>query len=430
MRQVDEAVLMRKLMLRLALFLGVCYLFSSIDRFNVAFAALTMNRDLGLSATAFGVAVSAFFWTYVLLELPSNLALAKVGARRWFAFIIVAWGVFSSATALVTDHTTFIVARVLVGAAEAGFVPGILFFATKWFPAAYRGRFMGYFAFWGVASTVVGPLLAANLMQLGGTFGLRDWQWLFLLEGLPPIILGILCLWIVADSPAKAAWLAPEERRWLESRMAEEERRQPAGAHGSIGAALSNPHVIVMAIIYFGIGCGTWGVAYWMPLIIQNMGFSNVEVGYIAAVPGLFGCVALILWARHSDRTGERLWHLALPMIAGAAGLFLTALFVNSWLIALPALCLAVAGIVAATTMLWVLPGEYLSGHAAAAGVALITAIGNLSGAVAPQLIGILKDMTGDYRLGMIALGIAILLPVLLIRQLRKQSALSPHIAS
>lgn len=424
---------MRRVMRRLGVLLGVTYLFSSIDRFNVAFAALSMNRDLGFSPTVFGTAVSAFFWTYVLLQLPSNLVLQRIGARKWLSFLVIMWSLISSGMVFIHDGSSFIVARILLGAAEAGFVPGVVYFATRWFPSRYRGQFTGTFAIWGVSSTIVGPLLAANLMRLDGLLGLQDWQWLYLVEGLVPLLLGALCFVVLADSPAHAKWLTGRERKWLTTEIERDEVADHAESTSRpfLRQLVTNRQILVLAVVCFGNEFGTWGLAYWMPLIMQEMGFSNVVIGYLSAIPGIIGCLAVYCCLGHSDRTGERLWHLAIPIVLGGAGLIVAALNLGNPVIALTGLCVSVAGIVTGTAMVWTLPGEYLPPRLSAAGIAVLLSFGNISGAIAPQLIGILKDRTGSYEIGLLALAAPLISCVALVPLLRKRSravACSPHV--
>jgi len=313
-----EAAVMRKVAWRLVPLLNLCYSINVLDRLNVSVAALTMNKALGLSATTYGLGAGAFFWSYVLFQVPANAALSRVGARRWITLIAVAWGLCSAGTALATGVTTFVIARFLLGIAEAGFFPGVAFFMTCWFPSRYRGRAMGFFfAIGASAGILVGPV-SANLLRLDGWFGIAGWQWVFLAEGLPTLALAALCPFVLRDGPADAAWLAPAEREWLEAKL-QAERDAAIGRHLRMTRAIISPQLAMLTGIQLLVGFGVYGKAFYLPLMLKTFGFTNLAVGYWTAVPAAAGVVGMILFSQSSDRTGERVWHLMVPLLIGGS---------------------------------------------------------------------------------------------------------------
>jgi ACS family tartrate transporter-like MFS transporter len=400
-----EHRVMRKIAWRLVPLLSVAYLINVLDRFNISFAALTMNKALGLSATAYGLGAGAFFWSYVLFQVPANVVMAKVGARRWIGMIMIAWGLCSVANAMVTGTYSFVAVRFLLGIAEAGFFPGVAFFMTQWFPSRHRGKAMGVFYATGAAAGIVGGPLGGNLLNLNGLFGLAGWQWIFLAEGVPALALAITCPLILRDKPSEAAWLREEERAWLATTL-EAERKAAQGGHLPFLKAIVSPAIMLLMMIYLLIGFGVYGKAYFLPLMIKSLGYSNMTVGYITSLPAIVGVIGMLIFSRNSDRTGERVWHLAIPCFLGAAGLALAGLSmsINPWL-AIAAFCLSSFGISGALPVFWNLPTAFLGATAAAGGIAAINAIGNISGYAAPQMVGLLRDTTGGYEIPMLALG-------------------------
>lgn len=409
--------LMRRLMWRLGLFLGVSYLMAGIDRFNVSIAALSMNDELGLSARAFGAGIAAFFWTYILFQVPSNMVLARIGARLWLACIMISWGVTSSGMMLIYDETSFILSRLLLGLTEAGFYPGVLFLATQWIPESHRARFIGHVNAWGVASTIVGPPIAASLMQLDGTLGMAGWRWLFLIEGLPAVLLGVAALRVLADRPARATWLSAAEREELEVRL-QKDRESVVPQHASIAGAMSSRLGILM-IIWFSIEVGAFTLAYWMPLVIKEMGLSTLQIGYIAAVPGLCGCISMLLWSRRSDLTGERHRHLMVAMVVGGGSLVLTGFLLHRPLLSMAAMCLAMMGIVSSIPLVWTFPQRFIASRNLALGLAFVNCAGTAAGLVSSYLVGRLKDATGDYTLALLVTGAPMVACALLVALLR-----------
>jgi MFS transporter, ACS family, tartrate transporter len=405
-----EATVMRKVAWRLMPLLGLGYLINVLDRFNISFAALTMNKALGLSATVYGLGAGAFFWSYVLFQVPASLALTRLGARRWITIIMVAWGLCSAGAALITDGTTFVIARFLLGMAEAGFLPGAAFFLTCWFPSRHRGRAMGVLYATGATAGIIGGPIAAQLLQLNGMFGIAGWQWIFLAEGLPALLLAVLVPTLLRNRPSEATWLAPTERAWLEDTLRAEQKAAQGGHLPAMQAILSVP-VMLLMFVHFGLGCGVYGKAYFLPLMIKGLGYSNDAVGYITTIPAIVGVIGMLIFSRRSDRTGERVWHLAVPCFLGAAGLLLAGalISVNPWL-CIAAFALSSFGISGALPVFWNLPTAFLGASAAASGLAAINAIGNISGYAAPQTVGMLRDATGGYELPMLIVGSVVLL--------------------
>jgi ACS family tartrate transporter-like MFS transporter len=400
-----EAAVMRKVALRFLPLLGLCYCINVLDRFNVSIAALTMNKALGLSATTYGLGAGAFFWSYVLFQMPANAALSRVGARRWITLIAVAWGLCSAGTALATGVVSFVIARFLLGMAEAGFFPGIAFFMTCWFPSRRRGRAMGvFFAVGASAGILVGPV-SANLLRLDGLFGIAGWQWVFLAEGLPTLALAALCPLVLRDTPADAEWLTSSEREWLEKKL-QAERDAAIGRHLRTGRAIMSPQLLTLTGIALLTGFGVYGKGFFLPLMLKTFGFSNVAVGYLNTVPAVAGVVGMILFSQSSDRTGERVWHLVVPLFIGGFGLVLAGMAIGtSAPLAIAAFAIGAFGIFASLPVFWNLPTAFLGATAAASGIAFINSVANISGYAAPQLVGLLHDFSGSYRTPMIVMG-------------------------
>ncbi len=380
---------------RLIPFMGLLYVVSFLDRVNVSYAALTMNADIGLSASAFGLGAGIFFIGYFLFEVPSNLILHRIGARIWIARILVTWGVVAMAMAAVRGPASFLIARFLLGIAEAGFFPGMILYLTYWFPGPERGRIIGAFMLAvPIASALGGPL---STMLLGTSlFGLAGWQTMFLLEGLPAIVLGLVVMAVLPDRPASARWLSERERECLEALVA---RDEPAPVRLSDG--LLSGRVWLFAAVYFGLVLGLYGFGFWAPQIIKSLGgLTNGQVGLVSAIPYVLAAIAMVRWGRHSDATAERVWHVCVPACFGALGFLASATMTDPYL-RLAALCFGAVGIYAALPVFWTLPTATLSGTAAAGGIALINSIGNLGGYLGPFAVGWLKDWTGGYAAGL-----------------------------
>jgi MFS transporter, ACS family, tartrate transporter len=387
----------RRVAWRLIPFMALLYFAAFLDRVNIGFAALTMNEDLGLTATMFGLASGIFFVSYVIFEVPSNIIMERVGARLWIARIMVTWGLVSAATAFVSGPMSLYSLRLLLGIAEAGFFPGMILYLTYWFPAQYRGRIISTFMIALPVSYAIGGPLSTSILPIEAA-GLHGWQWMFLLEGIPAALLGVLVLVFLRDGPKKAAWLTAEERDWLTGEL-ERERALLAGSHReTLAYALREPRVWFLGLIYCGMLIGTYGFTFWLPQIVRGFGnLTTAEVGITAAIPYAVAAVVMPLLGRHSDARRERIWHIALALLVGAAGLACSAHLANSPALGLVALCAAACGMYAAVPIFWTLPTAMLTGSAAAAGIALVNSIGNTGGFLGPTLVGYVRDLTGNY---------------------------------
>ena len=389
-----------KVSARLVPFLVLCYFVAYLDRVNVSFAALTMNKDIGLSATAYGFGAGIFFFSYFVFEVPSNLALERFGARRWIARIMLTWGLVSGAMIFVSGETSFYIVRVLLGAAEAGFFPGIIFYLTLWFPGVYRARIVGWFMVAIPLSTVFGSPVSSMLLQLDGAGGLKGWQWLFVLEAVPALILSVVTWFYLTDRPADAKWLAPEEREWLARRLTEEERQREAVRRISVLRALVEPKVLALAVVYFGAVAVNYGTAYFLPQIVKAFGLSDVETGFVNAIPYVVGSVGMVWFGYRSDKRMERKGHTAVALVLAAIGIGMSSLF-DEPVVKMMWLCVGAFGVFAVLPVFWTLPTAFLSGASAAAGIAVINSIGNLAGFFGPFAMGWLKDRTGTFAAGL-----------------------------
>ncbi|MDN4574719.1 MFS transporter [Pandoraea cepalis] len=397
---------------RILPFIFLCYVVSYLDRTNVGFAALTMNKDLGLTAEQFGLGAGLFFIGYFLFEIPSNLIMQKVGARVWIARIMITWGLFSMATAFVVGPKSFAAARFLLGLAEAGFTPGIYLYFTHWFPGKWRAKVTAAFLVGIPVANMIGSPISGALLQLGGLHGLRSWQWLLLMEGLPAVVLGVVCLFVLADRPAKAKWLTQAERTLLERRIAHEQRDIGTKHGSSLRDAMTNWRVFVLAFINFCGIVGSLGVGLWMPQIIKQFGVAHSVVGWLSAIPYAIGAVVMIVWARVANRAKH-----SIPYVAGALGVAAVALcvstFVDAPVLKLIALSFTVSGILAFQATYWAIPSGFLTGRAAAGGLALIVSVGNLGGFVGPSMIGALKQFSGGFTAPLIAVSAFLLVGAL-----------------
>jgi D-galactonate transporter len=396
---------MHKVSWRLIPFMVLLYFVAFLDRVNVGFAALTMNKDLGLTATVFGNGAGIFFIGYFIFEVPSNVELEKFGARMWIARIMITWGIISGLMALTTGPISFYTLRFLLGIAEAGFFPGMILYLTYWFPSAYRAKIVGCFLLAIPISSIIGAPISTALLGTS-ILGLKGWQSLFILEALPALVLGFVVLFFMTDKPEKAHWLTPAERDWLSRVLQAERKTRESVHHYTLGQALMNPRVVLFGLMYFGIVIGLYGFSFWLPQIIKGFGgLSNWQVGLITMIPSAFAAAAMYLWGRHSDKTGERVWHVFLPAIIGGTSLAISGFLTGTPALALVALTIGAMGIYAALPTFWTLPTAMLSGTAAAGGIALINSIGNLGGYFGPSFIGYLKDWTKSHTYGLIGLG-------------------------
>jgi MFS transporter, ACS family, tartrate transporter len=412
-----------KVTARLVPFLIVCYFVAYLDRVNVGFAALTMNQDIGLSQTAFGFGAGVFFLAYFFFEVPSNLFLERVGARKWIARIMFSWGIVSGATAFVRGETGFFIVRILLGIAEAGFFPGIIFFLTLWFPAVYRARMIGYFMAAIPLSTVIGAPVSGLLLGLDGWMGMHGWQWLFIIEALPALLLSIAVYFYLTDRPSDAMWLEADERAWLAARLEQERTLKEKVRHYSVTEALLNPKVLLLSLVYFGAVATNYGLSFFLPQIVKAFGVSNVQAGLITALPYVVGLVSIVWWGRRSDRKMERRFHLAFPLFVASAGLAAAAL-IDDPLMKMVALSIAGFGIFGGLPVFWTFPSAFLSGAAAAGGIALINSIGNLAGFAGPYAMGLMRDLTGNYTAGLLSLAAAGLTAMIIVLVLEHDHSL------
>ncbi|GJD54319.1 MFS transporter [Methylobacterium dankookense] len=396
-----ERATMRRVAWRLVPFICLLYFIAFIDRVNIGFAALTMNKDLGFSSAVFGFGAGIFFFGYFLFEVPSNIILDKVGARLWIARVMITWGLISGAFAFVKGEYSFYTLRFLLGAAEAGFFPGIILYLSYWFPARYRAGVVSVFMAAAPISVVIGSPLSSALLAMEGIWGLHGWQWMFIIEAIPAVLLGVMVLFYMTDRPEKATWLSDDQRAWLVAEMNEEHARKQVSAKHGILAGMADPRVLALALVYFGTSAGLYTLGIWAPQIIKSFGLSTMAVGFLNGVPPTIAIVAMILWARHSDRTGERTWHVVIACIVASVGLMLAG-GASSAVAVIAALSLVNVGISAAKPPLWAMPTMFLSGSAAAVGIATINSIGNLGGFVGPWAIGWIKDQTGSFSGGLV----------------------------
>lgn len=417
---------LHKVSWRIVPFIMLLYFVAYLDRVNIGFAALTMNADIGLSSAAFGLGAGVFFLGYFLFEVPSNLILHRVGARRWIARIMFSWGLVSMAMALVRDERTFYLLRFLLGAAEAGFFPGIILYLSYWFPARERAGITALFMAAVPISTALGSPLSGALLELDGLNGLKGWQWMFLIEGIPALVLAFAVLKYLTDKPTEAGWLLPQEREWLMDEMGQESAKAPSDhSMGAALAALRNPRVLALGLIYFGTSAGLYTLGIWSPQIIAQFGSTPFVTGLLNAVPPVFAVVAMVLWARHSDRTGERTWHVVGACVLAAGGLILAA-FASSLATVVAALVLVNVGISCSKPPLWSLPTMFLGGAAAAAGIAAINAIGNLGGFAGPVLIGWIHEASGSFGGGLFAVAALLAVSSILVLVLGRSTEQQP----
>jgi MFS family permease len=387
---------------RLIPFLALLYFINYLDRVNIGFAGPNgMNAELGLSATMFGFASGIFFFGYLFLEVPSNIALHRFGARRWLARIMLTWGMVSTAIAFVPNAHTLVVLRFLLGVTEAGFFPGIILYLTLWFPAKQRAWAVSLFMVAVPVSTAVGSTLSALVIDWGhGVLGLAGWRFMFLVEGLPAVALAIACWFYLTDRPAQAHWLDADERQWLQSTLEAERATAEGAAHWPLRKALTHPRMLALAFIYFGIVYGLYAVGFFLPTIVagfqQQYGthLGIIGRGLVTAIPYAIAAIVMVFWARHADRTGERVWHVAIPAIIGGVSTPAALYMANPYL-AMVAITLTTCSIMCAMPVFWALPSTFLTGAAAAGGIALINSLGNISGFGGPYVTGWLNDLTG-----------------------------------
>lgn len=411
---LSEEAVYRKVTWRLIPFLFLCYILAYLDRVNVGFAKLQMQADLGFSDTVYGLGAGIFFIGYFFFEIPSNVILERVGARAWIARIMVTWGLISSAMMFVSSPTWFYVLRFFLGMAEAGFFPGIILYLTYWYPANRRARIVALFMMAIAVSGVIGSPLSGWIMhQFADVNGWAGWQWLFLLEGMPSVFVGIAVLFFLDNGIRAARWLSEEEKQLLERNIEHDHQEKE---HFTIGQILRHPRLLLLSLIYFCISMGLYGVSFWLPQLVKNTGVQNpLNVGLLTAIP--YACATLGMWlvSRSSDLKGERRWHFASCALAGALGLILSVSFGGSIPLALASLSLATVGILSAFPLFWTMPTAFLAGTAAAAGIALVNSIGGLAGFVSPYIIGWIRDTTGSVNAGLYVIVMSLVLSAFLV---------------
>ena len=399
--QAMEAEVMRRVSWRLMPLLLAAYLICYIDRVNVGFAALQMNKAVGIDPKTFGLGAGIFFVGYFILEVPSNLALERFGARTWIARIMITWGLVSAAFALIGGPTSFLVLRFVLGAAEAGFFPGVILYITYWYPARYRAIMVGIFMVAIPVAGLIGSPMSGAILYMNGVLGLGGWQWVFLLEAAPAILLGVASFIWLTDRPEHAAWLTQEQKNWLIGKLNDERTRAPRISHPSVWRIMSNKYVLIMALVYSGAAGASTALSLWMPQLVKSFGLTNWQTGLVNAVPFGIAAVWMILWGRSSDRTGERVWHNALPLGWMVLAMVATFLAIGSLWAMIPLLTLIAAGTYASKGPFWALSSEWLGATSAAAGLAQINALGNLASFGFNYLVGWIQAETGSFPLAL-----------------------------
>jgi ACS family tartrate transporter-like MFS transporter len=400
---------------RLIPFLCLLYLFAYLDRFNVGFASLTMNQDLGISMAAYGFAASLFFVGYILFEVPSNVILGKVGARVWIARIMITWGLISASMIFVVGEKSLGSLRFLLGVSEAGFFPGILIYLTEWFPRGDRAKMVGFFQMAMPLSGVLGaPISSLILKHMDTAGGIQGWKWLFLAEGLPSVFLGISCLWLLPSHPGEAGWLTATQKARLGTVLEAERMQTEQIRKFTFREGFTNPRVLVLALMFFCLVCGSTGIGFFLPQIVKDLGFGTAENGVVTAIPYLLSVIGMIWWSRRSDAKGERIGHVAIPAVFSAAGFLLAAFTLTKPLLAVTGLSMASIGIFSSFPVFWTLPTAFLTGTTAAAAVAFINSVGNVSGVVEPSIIGWTRDISGGFALMLVLLAVVLTIAALL----------------
>ncbi|WPP56649.1 MFS transporter [Acinetobacter pittii] len=418
-----ERETMRKVAWRLLPFLTLCYVIAIIDRGNIGMASLQMNEDLGLTATAFGFASSLFFFAYFLFEVPSNLAMQKFGAKVWIARIMVTWGVITAATAFVESSTSLYIMRFLLGAAEAGFFPGVILYLTYWLPANYRARMVAIFMVAIPGANFIGSPLSGLLLSLDGWMGMRGWHWLFILEGIPAILLGIACLFALTDRPEQAKWLNSEQKAWLVERLQFERQQKTPIGHISLWQLLKNKYIWFMIIIYSGASAAGSTMSVWAPQLIKSFGLSNLEIGLVNAIPYGLASIAMIFWGRSSDRKNERRWHTAITLLMISFGL-LIALFTSSLIGTIFLLSVVLIGAYSMKGPFWALASSWMSPTTTAAGLAAIGAFANLiGGGLMVNIYGAIHDATGSHAIALLPLAALNLVSAIMVFVMSRKKA-------
>lgn len=401
---------MLKVSWRLLPLIVAAYLMAYIDRTNISFAALTMNKDLGLSAYLYGWGAGIFFLGYALFEVPSNIILQRTSARMWIARIMITWGIISGLMSIVTGPVSFLVLRFLLGVAEAGFFPGIIFYLTLWYPAAYRARAISILYIAVPVANAVASVLSGAILGMDGMFGVKGWQWIFIIEAIPAVLLAFVVLKYMTERPRAASWLATEERDWLEGELEAERKRVEAAGRMSLWQSLTDMRVLALALIYFTGVTASYGIVFFLPQIVKGLGGqSNFMTGLLTAIPYVIGTIGLIAWGYSSDRSNERRWHLIVSTAIAAVGIAAAGwVGLSYWAIA--AMSIATIGIYGSRPSFWPMPSLFLTGASAAAGMALINSVGNIGGYVGPFIVGWIKDSTKSFEMALYFLATCALL--------------------
>ncbi|MEJ8846319.1 MFS transporter [Variovorax rhizosphaerae] len=401
-----EKATMRQVAWRTLPFLMLCYFIAYVDRVNAGFAALQMNHDLGLSQAMFGLGGSLFFIAYILFEIPSNLALQKLGARLWIARIMVTWGIVGALAAFAVGPYSYYLGRFLLGAAEAGFFPGVILYLTYWFPKEYRGRIVATFMVAIPISSLLGSPISAALLGTDGWLGLRGWQWLFIIEAIPAVVLGVMVFFILPNRPDNAKWLKPEQRDWLNARLASEAQEAKPVAHMSVMQILKNKYVLALAVIYAGSSATSNALSLWQPQILKSLGLTTMETGLMNGIPFAIASVVMVLWGRRADKSGERIWSTALPLALTCTCLVATQLTAGSLAATMVLLTFILVGTYSIKGPFWALSTEWLSASSAAAGIAAINTLAHIGTSGATWMLGAIKDATGSYSLSLLPLAL------------------------
>lgn len=392
-------------------FIVICYFVANLDKTNISIAALQMNADLGLSASMYGLGVGMFYISYILFEIPSNVIMTKVGARRWIARIMITWGIVSTGMAFVHSANQLYVMRFLLGMAEAGFAPGIIYYISCWFPKSNRARAMSFFYMGSVAASIIGLPVSGAILNMHGIAEIAGWRWLFALEGIPALVLGVLVLWRLPDTPDHAPWLSPQQKSWLKQRLQQDNVGVEIGKNHAWWSALKDKTVLLLSLVWFLQAFGSIGITLFMPLIIKSMAAeqSNFVISLLSAVPFVMACLFMYLNGRHSDKTNERSWHMGLPLIFSGLALAV-AIYSGNLVVSYLLLVLTVGFNFALTPIFWAVTTEKLAGVAAAASIAFINTVANFVGLGLPPILGKIKDMTNSYHYGLLIVAVALIL--------------------
>lgn len=401
---ISESAVLKKVTRRLLPFIGICYIILYLDRTNIGVAALQMNDELAISASAFGFAAGVYFWSYTLSEPFSNYILTRIGTRVWISRIMITWGLVTIATAAVSNEFWLIIARVLLGFAEAGFSPGMLYFVSRWFPAARRGVAMSWIVSFICLSGLLTPLLTGILDSFDGLGGVSGWRWLFILTGIPAVAMGIIFYAVIRNTPREAKFLEPAEREWLQGVIDQEDAQNAHTAH-NFSAGIRAARVWVLISVFICVTFSLNGLQIWFPQMLAALGFTSPAIGWVAALPSLVAIVPMVLWNRHSDKTGERPGHFVAAACVAALGFTVAALTVHTPAVAVAAFCVAAIGIYSAMAVFITMPSSFLAGAALAAGFGLINGLGNIGGYLGPQVTGWIKDLTGEFSAAILVFG-------------------------